>query len=108
MLLFQDGSTHRWIAALNRDLDLIVTLDDATGEIYSAFLIEQEGTLSSFIGLAETIAEHGLFGAFYTARGAHHFVTPHGGGKVDKTQPTQVGRALSQLGITHIASYSPQ
>jgi hypothetical protein len=29
MLLFQDGSTHRWIGALDRDLDLIVTLDDA-------------------------------------------------------------------------------
>jgi len=30
MLLFQDGSTHRWISSLDRDLDLIVTLDDAT------------------------------------------------------------------------------
>jgi hypothetical protein len=108
MLLFQDGSTHRWIAALGRDLDLVVTLDDATGEIYSAILVEQEGTLSSFLGLAETIAEHGLFGAFFTDRGSHYFVTPKGGGKVDKTQLTQVGRALSQLGITHIASYSPQ
>lgn len=108
MLLFQDGSTHRWITALGRDLDLVVTLDDATGEIYSAILVEQEGTLSSFLGLAETIAEHGLFGAFYTDRGSHYFVTPKGGGKVDKTQLTQVGRALSQLGITHIASYSPQ
>jgi len=108
MLLFQDGSTHRWIAALGRDLDLVVTLDDATGEIYSAILVEQEGTLSSFLGLAETIAEYGLFGAFYTDRGSHYFVTPKGGGKVDKTQLTQVGRALSQLGITHIASYSPQ
>jgi hypothetical protein len=108
MLLFQDGSTHRWIAALGRDLDLVATLDDATGELYSAILVEQEGTLSSFMGLAETIAEHGLFGAFYTDRGSHYFVTPKAGGKVDKTQPTQVGRALSQLGITHIASYSPQ
>ena len=108
MLLFQDGSTHRWIAALQRDLDLVVTLDDATGEIYSAILVEQEGTLSSFLGLAETIAEHGLFSAFYTDRGSHYFFTPKGGGKVDKTQPTQVGRALAQLGITHIASYSPQ
>src|SRR6202023_589078 len=108
MLLFQDGSTHRWIAALGRDFDLVVTLDDATGKIYSAMLVEQEGTLSSFRGLAETIAEHGLFSAFYTDRGAHYFVTPKGGGKVDKTQLTQVGRALSQLGITHIASYSPQ
>jgi hypothetical protein len=108
MLLFQDGSTHRWIAALGHDLDLVVTLDDATGEIYSAILVDQEGTMSSFLGLAETIAEHGLFGAFYTDRGSHYFVTPKGGGKVDKTQPTQVGRALAQLGITHIASYSPQ
>jgi hypothetical protein len=108
MLLFQDGSTDRWIGALQRDLDLVVTLDDATGEIYSAILVEQEGTLSSFLGLAETIAKHGLFSAFYTDRGSHYFFTPKGGGKVDKTQPTQVGRALSQLGITHIASYSPQ
>jgi hypothetical protein len=108
MLLFQDGSTHRWIAALERDLDLVVTLDDATGAIYSALLVEQEGTISSFLGLAETIAGHGLFGALYTDRGSHYFVTPKAGGKVDKAQLTQVGRALSQLGITHIASYSPQ
>ena len=108
MLLFQDGSTHRWIAALERDLDLIVTLDDATGEIYSAFLVDQEGTMSSFLGLAETIDRHGLFGALYTDRAGHYFITRKGESKVDKTQLTQVGRALSQLGITHIPSYSPQ
>ena len=108
MLLFQDGSTHRWIAALGRDLDLIVTLDDATGEIYSAFLVDQEGTMSSFLGLAETIRRHGLFGAFYTDRGSHYFITRKGESKVDKKELTQVGRALSQLGITHIPSYSPQ
>jgi hypothetical protein len=108
MLLFQDGSTHRWIAALGRDLDLVVTLEDATGEIYSAILVEQEGTMSSFLGLAETIGRHGLFGALYSDRGGHYFITRPGGSKVDKTQLTQVGRALSQLGITHIPSYSPQ
>jgi hypothetical protein len=108
MLLFQDGSTHRWIAALGRDLDLIVTLDDATGAICSALLVEQEGTMSSFLGLAETIGRHGLFGALYTDRGGHYFITPKDARKVDKTQLTQVGRALCQLGITHIPSYSPQ
>jgi len=108
MLLFQDGSKHRWIAALGRDLDLIVTLDDATGAIYSAFLVDEEGTMSSFLGLAETIGRHGLFGALYTDRGGHYFITRQGSRKVDKTQLTQVGRALSQLGITHIPSYSPQ
>jgi hypothetical protein len=108
MLLFQDGSTHRWIAGLDRDLDLIVTLDDATGAIYSAFLVEQEGTMSSFAGLAETIGAHGLFGALYTDRGSHYFHTAKAGAKVAKQVPTQVGRALAQLGITHIPSYSPE
>jgi hypothetical protein len=108
MLLFQDGSTYRWIASLERELDLVVTLDDATGAIYSAILVEQEGTLSSFLGLTETITKHGLFSAFYTDRGSHYFVTKGSGGTVDKTNLTQVGRALRQLGITHIASYSPQ
>ena len=108
MLLFQDGSPYRWIAALERDLDLIITLDDATGKIFSAFLVEEEGTMSSFRGLAETIERYGLFGALYTDRGGHYFFTPKGSNEVDKKQLTQVGRALSQLGITHIPSYSPQ
>jgi transposase len=108
MLLFQDGSTHRWIGALDHDLDLIVTLDDATGAIYSAILVEEEGTMSSFLGLFETVAEQGLFRAFYTDRGSHYFYTPKAGGRVDKSKPTQVGRALAQLGITHIPSYSPE
>jgi transposase len=108
MMLFQDGSTHRWIAALGRDIDLIVTMDDATSWIYSAFLVEEEGTMSSFLGLDETIRAHGLFGSFYTDRGSHYFYTPEAGGRVDKTRLTQVGRALKQLGIRHIPSYSPE
>jgi hypothetical protein len=108
MLLFQDASTHRWIGALGRDLDLVVTMDDATGAIYSAFLVEEEGTMSSFRGLQETIAAQGLFGSLYTDRGAHYFFTRKGESKVDKKELTQVGRGLSQLGITHIPSYSPQ
>jgi hypothetical protein len=108
MLLFQDGSPHRWIPGLDREFDLVITLDDATSRLYSALLVEQEGTASSFLGLGETIAAHGLFGALYTDRGSHYFHTPKAGGGVDKTRLTQVGRALAQLGITHIPSYSPE
>ena len=68
MLLFQDGSTHRWLPGTDARQDLIVTLNDATGAIYSIFLIEEEGTQSSFIGLSEVIGRHGLFSAFYTSR----------------------------------------
>lgn len=108
MMLFQDGSTHRWIGALGHDIDLIVTLDDATSWIYSAFFIGEEGTMSTFLGLKETIEAHGLFGSFYTDRGSHYFHTPVAGGPVDKKQLTQVGRALKQLGIRHIPSYTPE
>jgi hypothetical protein len=108
MLLFQDGSRFAWLPGGDRELDLIVMLDDATSEIYSAFLVEEEGTASSFVGLAETIAARGLFCEFYTDRGSHYFHTPEAGGKVDKTRPTQVGRALAQLGIEHIARCSPE
>jgi transposase len=107
MLLHQDGSRHAWIEGLAA-MDLIVTMDDATSEIYSMLLVEEEGTASTFQGLGEVIAEHGLFCALYTDRGSHYFYTPKAGAKVSKTQQTQVGRALSHLGIEHIAAYSPQ
>jgi transposase len=108
MMLHQDGSRHRWLEGLDAQLDLIVTMDDATSAIYSAFLVDEEGTMSTFQGLAEVIVEHGLPCSLYTDRGSHYFHTPKAGAKVARDQPTQVGRALAQLGIEHIAAYSPE
>src|SRR3546814_832013 len=108
MLVHQDGSRFAWLPGDPRQYDLIVTLDDATSAIYSAFLVEEEGTASSFRGLREVVTRHGLFCALYTDRGSHYFHTPEAGGKVDKRKLTQVGRALAQLGIEHIAAYSPE
>lgn len=107
MMLFQDGSTHEWLVGQGK-LDLIVTLDDATSEVYSAFLVEQEGTASTFRGLVETVEKKGLFCSFYTDRGSHYFLTPKAGDEVDRVRLTQVGRALAELGIEHIASYCPE
>lgn len=108
MMLHQDASTHAWLPGVDRRDDLVVTMDDATSAIYSAFLVDEEGTASSFRGLREVVERHGLFCALYTDRGSHYFHTPEAGGKVSRTIETQVGRALSQLGIEHIAAYSPQ
>ena len=108
MLLHQDASRHVWLLGTGQQHDLVVTLDDATSAIYSAFLVEEEGTASSFRGLREVTARHGLFCALYTDRGSHYFHTPKAGEKISKSQLTQVGRALRQLGIEHIAAYSPQ
>ena len=106
MLLHQDGSAHEWVP--EQRWDLIVTMDDATSEHYLMELVEEEGTSSSFRGVAAVIRAHGLFSAFYSDRGSHYWFTPKAGGKVDKRSPTQFGRALQQLGIEMIAAYSPQ
>ncbi len=107
MMLHQDGSRHAWLAG-QPALDLIVTLDDATSAILSAFLVEEEGTDSTFRALGEVFGRHGLPLSLYTDRGGHYFHTPEAGGKVDRTHLTQVGRALEHLGVEHIAAYSPQ
>jgi len=106
MMLHQDGSRHQWLAGQQHDL--IVTLDDATGMILSAFLVAEEGTMSSFVGVREVILRHGLFNSLYTDRGSHYWLTAAAGGKVDRSHLTQFGRAMAQLGIEMIAAYSPQ
>ena len=106
MLIHQDGSIHEWVAG--QMWDLIVTMDDATSEHYSMFFVEEEGTASSFRGVHDVIEAHGLFSSFYSDRGSHYWHTPEAGGKVDKDNPTQFGRALRQLGIEMIAAYSPE
>ena len=107
MMLHQDGSRHGWLEG-QPALDLIVTMDDATSTIYSGFLVEEEGTASTFLGLLEVFTEHGLPCSLYTDRGSHYFYTAKAGEAVDKERLTQVGRALDRLGIEHIAAYSPE
>jgi transposase len=107
MMLHQDGSQAAWLAG-QPQLDLIVTMDDATSTIYAAFLIEEEGTVSTFRALLDVFTAHGLPSSLYTDRGSHYFYTPKADGPVDKDRLTQVGRALKHLGIEHIAAYSPE
>ena len=106
-MLHQDGSRFGWLAG-QPQLDLIVTMDDATSTIYSAFLVEEEGTASSFRALLEAFTALGLPSSLYTDRGSHYFYTPKAGEPVDRKRLTQVGRALQRLGIEHIPAYSPE
>src|SRR3984893_4437584 len=97
MMLHQDASQFAWLAD-GPELDLIVTMDDATSEVYSAFLVEEEGTASTFRCCLDVFRTKGLPSSFYTDRGSHYFFTPKAGGEVDRAQLTQVGRALDRLG----------
>jgi hypothetical protein len=89
MMLHQDGSRHAWLEG-QPALDLIVTLDDATGAIYSAFLVEEEGTASTFRALKEVFSEHGLPMSLYTDRGSHYFRNHQG--RRDRPRLTDPGR----------------
>ena len=107
MLLHIDGSHHQWFQD-ERWHDLIVILDDATSEIYYAQLVQEETTATVMVGLRAVMERKGVFCALYSDRGAHFWHTPKTGGKVDAQRPTQVGRALRELGVQMIAAYSPQ
>ena len=106
MMLHQDGSRHPWVPG--KLWDLIVTMDDATGDHYSMFFVDEEGTQSSFQGIHEVISKNGVFVSLYSDRGSHYWNTPEAGGKVDKGNLTQFGRAMRQLGIEMIPAYSPE
>lgn len=106
MMIHQDGSSHEWVAG--QKWDLIVTMDDATSEHYSMFFVDEEGTVSSLRGVQDVIVARGLFSSFYSDRGSHYWHTPEAGGKVNRANPTQFGRAMKQLGIEMIAAYSPE
>ena len=107
MMLHIDGSHHQWFQD-ERWHDLIVILDDATSEIYYAQLVQEESTATVMAGLRAVIERNGVFCSLYSDRGAHFWYTPKTGGKVDAQRPTQVGRALRELGVQMIAAYSPQ
>ncbi len=105
-MIHQDASTHRWVP--QEVWDLVVTMDDATGRIYSAFFVAQEGTQSSMRGVRDVLESKGIFTSFYSDRGSHYWSTARVGERVDKENPTQFGRAMKELGIERIPGCSPE
>jgi transposase len=107
MMLHIDASEHRWFKD-ERYYELLVIMDDATSEIYYAQLVEAESTRSVMAALREVVETRGVFCSLYSDRAGHFFVTPKRGERIDPNRPTQVGRALQNLGIRMIPAYSPQ
>src|SRR5216683_5558611 len=108
-LLHLDGSPHAWLRRCpDHRQTLIAVLDDATKRLLYAQLWPAETTAAVFTALHAVFTTWGLPIALYTDRAGWAFHTPTAGGPVDRTHPTQVGRALAHLGIEHIGAYSPQ
>jgi transposase len=108
MMLHVDGSRHQWIPGLDEYQDLIVIFDDATSEVYDVQLVQEESTVTVMACLKRVVESRGLFCSLYSDRGSHMAWTPKAGGLVDREHPTQIARALKELGIDLILAYSPQ
>lgn len=108
-MLHIDGSLHPWLALKPDDKQmLIAVIDDATSRVLYAQLEAAESTETIMKALRNVVETHGIPMALYSDRAKWAAYTPPGGGKVDKSKPTQVGRALDELGVEHILAYSPQ
>jgi transposase len=109
-LLHLDGSEHPWLALVPHERQtLIAVLDDATKRLlYAELSPDGESTTAVMRALGTVFTTHGLSIALYTDRAGWAVYTPTSGSAPDRTKLTQVGRALAQLGIEHILSFSPQ
>ena len=88
--------------------DMVVLFDDATSEVYDAQLVDEESTATVMAALKRVVEKRGLFCSLYSDRGSHMAWTPKAGEPVHPRNPTQIARALEQLGIELILAYSPQ
>lgn len=108
-MLHIDGSDHEWLALCPGQRQTMITiLDDATSRLLYAQLRPAESTEAIMSALREVVEHHGIPISLYSDRASWAFHTPKAGGKVDKKNLTQVGRALALLGVEHIPAYSPQ
>lgn len=108
-MLHLDGSRHHWLA-LEPELwqTLITVVDDATSRLLYGQLWPGERRVAVMTALRTVFLAHGLPQQLYTDRAAWAARTPRKGGPPDDATPTQVQRALEELGIEHLRAYSPQ
>jgi hypothetical protein len=108
-----DASRHDWLEGRGPELTLVGFQDDATGHILAAhFQLEDENTVGYLRALHALITLHGIPLSLYRDRhsifqrnDAHWTLAEQLAGK---QSPTQLGRALEELGIAQIPAYSPQ
>jgi transposase len=113
MMALTDASRHDWLEGRSPELTLIGFQDDATSRILAAhFQLEAENTVGYLRALAAMITTHGVPLSLYRDRhsifqrnDAHWTLAEQLAGK---QAPTQLGRALEELGIEQIPAYSPQ
>lgn len=108
ILIQTDGSDHDWFENRERST-LMGIIDDATSKV-DALFFEKETTIAYMTIFKKLIKEKGIPLAFYVDRHSSLKTTRHGGLHMSQIgdKPTQVERALDELGINLIFARSPQ
>ena len=104
-----DTSEHDWLEGRGEKLYLIGMIDDASSELLARF-VRHDSSEENRRLLQTYLEKNGRPAAFYTDRASLFVNTPkNSAGEDPKTlPPTQIGRALQELGIESITAYSPQ
>jgi transposase len=113
MMALTDGSCHDWLEDRGPKFTLIAFQDDATSQILAAhFQLEAENTIGYLLSLRTMITTHGVPLSLYRDR---HSIFQRNDSYwtlaeqlAGKQTPTQLGRALLELGIQQIPAYSAQ
>src|SRR6202521_2805174 len=109
-----DTSEHDWLEGRGEKLYLIAMIDDATSRLFARF-VRHDSTEENMKLVRSYLEKFGRPVAFYTDKAslfqtAEKHKRDEPGGEKDAVEmpPTQIGRALRELGITWIAAHSPQ
>ncbi|MBV8819600.1 MAG: ISNCY family transposase [Acidobacteriaceae bacterium] len=109
-----DTSDHDWLEGRGEEILLINMIDDATSRWFARF-VSSDSTVENMNHLERYLNTHGRPLGYYTDK-ASLFQTAEKtkrdgsrkGKKQEELPPTQIGRALQELGIPWIAAHSPQ
>lgn len=111
LLVQVDASDHDWLEGRGPRLTLVGAIDDATGELLAAHFCPRESSAAYLRLLRDSVRAHGVPAAWYSDR--HSCFTrndkePWTLAEQLANRPTQVARALAQLGVQLILARSPQ
>ena len=110
-----DTSEHPWLEERGPKLYLISMIDDATSRLHARFVLH-DSTEENMRLLWSYLERHGRPLSFYTDKASLFQTapkTPRDFTELPRDEreplpPTQIGRALAEVGIVWIAAHSPQ
>jgi len=104
-LVQMDTSPYHWIPAIDKELKLILTLDDHSRKPLAARIAEHDTTWENMCALRKTIEKYGVFETLYTDCDAKfkyyrtNFSQYFNYQKAPEAVDTQISQALAELGI---------